>query len=395
MGIIKPAHIYLLAIITAFVFNNCQPPVGKTNDSQTTSSEINPCSAIGWIGGSSNGWKIDSITPSGPDYQSFCLPTDICIDVSGNIYIVENGNNRISKWDKDGNAIGWIGGGSIGWKTLNAPTEGTDYQSFYYPNGIFVDSFGNIFVADTLNNRISKWDKDGNTIGWIGGGSNGWKTSGAPAADSDYQSFNMPTGIFLDSSGNIYVVDSGNFRISKWDKDGNAVGWIGGGCNGWKTSDALNTQGKDYKNFYSPFYLCLDSSGNIFITDNNRISKWDKDGNAVGWIGGGSNGWKTSDAPTSGSGYQYLNNGTTGICLDSSGSIYISDVFNNRICKWDKDGNAIGWIGGGSNNWKKTTAPGSYGKDYKSFYYTYGVRIDNLGYIYIADQNNSRICKWK
>ena len=56
-----------------------------------------------------------------------------------------------------GNAIGWIGGGSKGWKTGNGPLVGLDYQSFSFPAGVFVDIAGYIYVAESYNHRISKW----------------------------------------------------------------------------------------------------------------------------------------------------------------------------------------------------------------------------------------------
>ena len=60
------------------------------------------------------------------------------------------------------------------------------------------------------------WDSAGNAIGWIGGASNGWQIGTAPGSANDYQSFNGPEGVFVDSSGYIYVADNDNHRISKW-----------------------------------------------------------------------------------------------------------------------------------------------------------------------------------
>jgi len=176
----------------------------------------NIADAIGWIGGAGNGWKTGTAPASGSDYQSFNLPSGVYVDSAGNIYVAEENNHRISKWDKNGNAIGWIGGGSNGWKTGTAPTSGSDYQSFNMPFDVYVDGAGIIYIADLFNHRISKWYGNGNAMGWIGGGSNGWKTSTAPTFGSDYQSFNFPKDLYIDGVGNIYVADSNNHRINKW-----------------------------------------------------------------------------------------------------------------------------------------------------------------------------------
>ncbi|MCD4657442.1 MAG: right-handed parallel beta-helix repeat-containing protein, partial [Planctomycetes bacterium] len=246
--------------------------------------------AIGWIGGGSNGWKTTKGTSPGTDFQSFNKTCGVFVDSAGNIYITEDFNNRISKWDNNGNAIGWIGGGSNGWKTGNAPaTSGTDYQSFNFPQSAFVDSSGNIYIVDYRNHRICKWDSSGNAIGWIGGGSNGWKTGSAPIAGTDYQSFKYPLACYVASDGNLYVADSGNHRVSKWNANGNAIGWIGGGSSGWKTATGPLSYGSDYQSFRDNVGVCVDTSGNIFISEygNSRVSKWDSAGNAIGWIGGG------------------------------------------------------------------------------------------------------------
>ena len=81
---------------------------------------------------------------------------------------------------------------------------------------MYVDLFGNIFVAEGQNHRISKCDSAGNTLGWLGGASDGWKITNAPSSNNNYQSFNNPCGVFVDSSGYIFVADRNNHRISKW-----------------------------------------------------------------------------------------------------------------------------------------------------------------------------------
>ncbi len=363
------------------------------SQSGSFTSSIKMMSAVGWIGGGSNGWKKTNGASAGSGYQNFNYPNGLFIDSEGNIYISDSLNNRIIKWDANGNAIGWIGGGSNGWKTTSGASSGNGYQSFYRPSGVFMDSSGNIYVADNSNHRISKWDASGNAIGWIGGGSNGWKIgSGAPSGNG-YQSFSRPSGVFIDSSGNIYVADNYNHRISKWDASGNAIGWIGGGSNGWKTGSGAPS-GNGYQSFYNPGRLYFDSLGNIYIEDgeNNRISKWDPDGNAIGWIGGGSNGWKTTSGASSGNGFQSFYY-TTDVFLDSSGNIYVADNYNHRISKWDASGNAIGWIGGDSNGWK-TASGASSGNGYKSFYCPSRMFIDISGNIFVTDTGNNRISKW-
>ncbi len=401
ISLIKPGYITTFSIIftptsegnksaTILIENNDLDENHYTFSIQGTATVIH---AIGWIGGASNGWKTSTAPLYAKDYQSFDLPNDISHDSEGNIYVVELNNNRISKWDSSGNAQGWIGGCTNGWKTSTAPLSGPDFQSFRHPTSVFVDSAGYIYVADTGNNRICKWDSTGNAIGWIGCGKTGWQTSWGYNAGGEYNYFNQPCGVYVDSSGNIYVADSKNNRISKWDSSGHAHGCIGGGSNGWKFTYGFNN-GNDYQSFRSPLSVFVDSERNIFVADsfNNRISKWDSSGNAIGWIGNGNNGWKTSSITAMGKDYQsfYF---PQGLFVDSTGNIYISDTNNHRISKWDSSGNAQGWFCG-SPGWNNIQAPTS-GTGYQSFCNPSGIFVDSEGYIYIADGSNHRICKWK
>ena len=349
-------------------------------------------SAIGWIGGGSNGWKTTNGATSNSDLKSFDAPCSVSLDSIGNIYIADYYNNRISKWDDNGNAIGWIGGGSNGWKTTNDAAGGSDYRSFNKPTHAFVDTSDNIYVADQFNSRISKWDSSGNAVGWIGGGSNGWKTiSTTSSGYNELSSFNLPVGLWVDN-GYIYVADKHNNRISKWTVSGNAIGWIGGGSNGWKTS-GYTSSGNSYTSFTTPTHVFVNGS-DIYVADhgapNNRISKWNINGNAIGWIGYGSNGWSTqngSSVSDSYSGFSRLHD-----VFVVSDIIAVADQENHRISFWNTNGTPIGWIGGGSDC-LKTSNGTNYSQDYRAFNQMDGIWIKN-NIMYIADKTNNRISKW-
>jgi sugar lactone lactonase YvrE len=360
------------------------------------SIEVTDALAVGWIGGGSDGWKTGSAPSSGSDYKSFSQPSGVCVDGSGNIFVAEIANNRIGKWDSAGNALGWIGGGANGWQTIAARAGASDYQSFNMPRGVWVDSSGNIYVADSWNDRICKWDTNGNALGWIGGGSDGWQVGSAPLVFGyDYKSFWDPGSVCVDGSGNIYVADTSNNRICKWDSSGNAVGWIGGGSDGWKMGSAPFSGAPDYRSFDGPMGVYVDAGGYIYVADkqNHRISKWDSAGNALGWIGGGSDGWKTTGTSTGGSDYQSFSNPWS-VFADGLGALYIADDIG-RISRWSSSGAALGWIGNQGNGWRTGTAAFYFGSDYKSFFNPEGVCVDSAGNIYVADTGNERVSRWR
>ena len=274
----------------------------------TTNMEVhNAIIAKGWIGGATDGWQTGSGASSGSDYKSFSAPNGVFLDSTGNIYVSELSNDRISKWDSNGIAQGWIGGGFDGWQTISGATPGSDYKSFKWAFGIFVDNNGTIYGTDYYNNRVSKWDSNGIAQGWIGGGFDGWQQSNGTIAGSNYQFLDYPTGVFLDGDGTIFVADYNNNRVSKWNSNGIAQGWIGGGFDGWQQGNGT-TVGTDYRFFNRLIDIHVDNDGNIYATDqnNNRICKWNGSGIAQGWIGGGFDGWQQGNGATVGSGYKYF-----------------------------------------------------------------------------------------
>ena len=148
---------------------------------------------------------------------------------------------------------------------------------------------------------------------------------------------NYATGIFVDPKGYIYVSDGGNHRVVKWDFAGNAIGWIGHNRDGWQTGEAPNNSGKNYKSFYGPSGIYVDTDGTIYIADigNHRVCKWSADGIAIGWIGGGNNGWQTTSAPSLGTDSKSFSH-PVNIRSVSNGILYNVDNYNNRISKWQE-----------------------------------------------------------
>ena len=123
------------------------------------------------------------------DNLEFLNPAGVAIDSKGNLYVADTKNNRIQKIQPDGNIT------SIG--------NGYDIGQFYYPSGVAVDSKGNLYVAEIGNDRIQKIQPDGN-ITIIG------------KEGSKLGEFSNPTGVAVDNNGNLYVADTFNHRIQKF-----------------------------------------------------------------------------------------------------------------------------------------------------------------------------------
>jgi hypothetical protein len=381
-------------VLSAFLITGCSTSPGSSTSKSNSSSvsSVSP-SVIGWIGSGYSGWQTNSGAVSNTGYAYFYYPCGVYVDSSGNIYVADCINQRIDKWNSNGIVQGWIGGGYSGWQTGSAPSYGNGEAYFFCPFGVCVDGSGNIYVADMLNNRICKWNSSGQVQGWIGGGYSGWQTGSGTVTNNAEAYFSYPSSVYVDSSGNIYVGDTGNQRICMWNSNGIVQGWIGGGYSGWQTnSGAVSNTGEAYFNY--PYGVYVDGSGNIYVADegNNRICKWNSSGQVVGWIGGGYSGWQTGSGTVTNAGEVYFNY-PVGVYVDGNGNIYVADEGNNRICKWNSSGMAQGWIGGGYSGWQ-TGSGTTNGSGEAYFYYPIGVYVDGIGNIYVADCVNSRICKW-
>ncbi|MGH9909754.1 MAG: Ig-like domain-containing protein, partial [Nitrososphaerales archaeon] len=187
---------------------------------------------------------------------------------------------------------------------------------FNSPSGVIVDSSGNVYVSDTLNHRIQKFDSSGNFI-------TKWGSFGS----GDGQ-FNQPEGTTVDSSDNVYVADQNNNRIQKFDSNGGFLAKWGSHCSVSTGFECVDPDGSGPLalgdgQFNAPRGISIDSSGNIFILDslNHRIQKFDSSGNFITKLGslGLDNGQFSSPR---------------GIAVDSSGNVYVADTQNHRIQKF-------------------------------------------------------------
>lgn len=154
----------------------------------------------------------------GVDPQDYKSPSALATDTEGNLIICDTGNHRVKKIDKHGN-ISWIRGGK---DPLRAPRAGTAPSEFFSPKAVCTDAQGNIYVCDSLNTRVKKYDSDGNLIMMFGTQGNDEGQFGGVG----------PEGIDVDDEGLIFVSDShticgGNHRVQVFDQGGHFVSSFG------------------------------------------------------------------------------------------------------------------------------------------------------------------------
>ena len=160
--------------------------------------KISPAGVITTLAGSTGGFADGT----GSSAQ-FYFPVSVCVDVSGNVYVADYGNHRIRKISPTG-SVTTLAGSTTGFADGNGSTA-----QFNFPFGIALDNSGNVYVADANNNKIRKISPAG-MVTTLAGSTFGFSDGLGTAAQ-----FNSPFGIAVDNSGNVYVADSGNNKIRK------------------------------------------------------------------------------------------------------------------------------------------------------------------------------------
>jgi uncharacterized protein (TIGR03437 family) len=185
-------------------------------------------------------------------------PSGVAVDSAGTLYIADSGNNRIRKIS-NGVITTVAGNGSFGFSGDNGPATNAQLN---FPEGVAVDSAGNLYIADSGNDRVRKVS-NGVITTVAGNGSDGFSGDNGPAASAQ---LNFPEGVAVDSAGNLYIADSGNSCIRKV-VSGVITTIAGGGSSFGDNGPATTAQLND------PQGVAVDSAGNVYIADslNNRV----------------------------------------------------------------------------------------------------------------------------
>jgi sugar lactone lactonase YvrE len=340
----------------------------------------------------------------------FDNPHGLAIDKNDNLYVADFGNGTIRKISADGlvtTVAGLAGDFASTDGTPDVARFGvcrTYYGSTYCagPEGVAVDLAGNLYVTDPNNNTIRKIAANGlvSTLAGLAGSAGSADQTGTTAR------FNLPQGIAVDSAGNVFVVDSDNGTVRKVSAAGvvttlaGAAGTTGNGGAGFVVPNGAIGTGSACR-FRVPYGIAVDAAGDLYLVDS-----WDntvRKGRQVNYTPytfttlAGNSGTGSAD----GTGSQARFNQPWGLAADRAGNVYVSDYNNFTIRKISSAGIVTILAGspGISGNADGTANTGLFGGCGSDFFFgTFcrgpeGVAVDPAGNVYVADSPNQTIRK--
>ena len=305
-------------------------------------------------------------------------PLGVSADISGNLFIADYRNNKIRIVTSTGIITTFAGTGGYG--VIGDGGAATSAQ-LKGPRGVSADIHGNVFIADSNNNKIRMVTSTGIITTFAGTGIGGMFTGDNVAATSAY--LNYPTGVSADVSGNVFIADYGNIIIRMVNSAGiittfAGTGWPAGssGDGGAATSAQLN----------GPCGVSADVSGNVYFSDyyNQKIRMVTSAGiittiAGTGIAGSNGDGGAATSAQL---------NGPWGVSSDTHGNVYISDTYNQKIRMVNSAGIITTIAGVGIDG---TSGDGGVATS-AQLNYPYGVSADiSGGKVYIADYRNNKI----
>jgi len=303
--------------------------------------------------------------------------------VGGNLYIADQFNNAVRMVTGANGNISTIAGvdGIPGFTDDNMKAITAELAS---PTGVAVDSSGNVYIADTLNNAIRKVTASTGIISTVAGDEQaGYGGDGSGALSA---ALFKPSSVVFDSAGNMYIADSGNNiirkvtastgNISTYAGDFNTPGYRGDGGSATKVGVGLN----------DPVAVAMDAAGNLYIADTNNhaIRKVTASSGIITTLAGNGTSGFSGDGRSALLAQLFA---PKGVAVDAAGNVYISDTLNNRIRVVAPNGIINTVVGTGAAAY---TGDGGLAAA-ATLNHPAGLSLDSAGNLYIADNGNNVI----
>jgi len=351
--------------------------VRGNSTSAQLSVTFNPQQIIGTLAG--NGLTGNTGDGGAAIGARLFFPTGIAADATGNLYVADSANNRVRKITPAGVILPFAGNGMLG--SSGDGGQATE-ATFNQPQSVTVDSTGNVYISDTGNHRVRKVAPSGIITTVAGTGADGFSGDGGPATQAN---LNLPFQVAVDSAGNLYIADASNRRVRKVTVNTGVITTIAGdGRVGTGGDGGAATQAQ----FLLPYGVTVDRNGVIFILDafDGKVRRVGTNGIINNYAGTGNFGYRGDGGPATGADIDPQSFITT----DADGNLYIADLFNHVIRKVTATTGIITTVAGigvggfSGDGAAPANAQLSFPND---------VAFDSAGNMYIADLNNQRVRK--
>lgn len=319
-------------------------------------------------------------------------PGGLAVDRAGNLFIADTGNNRIRRVSQEGVITTVAGTGKAGFSGDGGPAINAELG---LPSGITLDSVGNLFISDRLNNRVRRLSTSGIITTVAGNGKGAYPPvagssigDGGPATSAALVG---PAGLVVDGNGNLFIADLYNNRVRKVSPDGIITTVAGNGTASGFSGDggpAVNAQ------ISGPIGVAVDGAGNLLVLQfyyGGRVLEVSADGTIRSVAGSGTFGFSGDGGPATSAGLA----NPFAIALDAAGNLYIADTANYRIRKISQNGVITTVAGNGGGVYSGHQGPvgdGGPAKDAR-LSFPFSVAADSNGNLFIADTFDNRIRK--